>query len=95
MKIKVKLLGNVSLFQYEGKVYKPGDVFVVDEKNFVSYIMVKLDAPAKQEVEPVSQAESVTVVEPTDPSAEQVPAYAVKPEVVADEPKKTRRKTKF
>ena len=48
MKINVKILGGTTLFNYHGKNYKPGDTLTIDSKDFVPYLMVKVDAPKKK-----------------------------------------------
>lgn len=89
MKIKVKLTGKVSTYQYESQTYKKGDTFMIDEAHFVDYMMTKMEEPKPK---PISVEVPKAAVKP------EVRAFTVpsEPEPDSEEakPKATRRKPK-
>lgn len=82
MKVKVKILGNISNYLYEGKVYKPGDIVEIDEAQYAPYIMRKIEEPIMKTEHPSEP----TVVEETESAVEESirepeqPVVAVEPE---------------
>lgn len=92
-KIKVMLKGEASSFGYEGKSYKPGDMFMIEESKFVPYLMDKIEPKKepKKEKKMLTKTEEMGIIVAKDDPLSGI-AVATKDETlpVKELPKKKR-----